>query len=234
MWTPITDDLRTLDDELRLPGGVIFPVRATAMRLRDGAVWLHSPVRMSEAQAQALHAWGPVRHLVAPCALHHLFLGPATERFPEATVWAPASLPTKRPDLRIDAVLGRDPAPWADQIERVHLAGAPAIDEHVFFHRDSRSLLCADLLFHVLHPRNFATALVHRLVGTHRRLGQSRVWRLATRDRQANSAAARAVIAWRAERLVPCHGELLERDVPAQVEAALRWMSGPRPALTTG
>lgn len=100
-----TDDVLTTDDEVRLPG-MRFPVRMTVVRLRDGGLWLHSPVRCTEALAAEVAALGPVKYLVAPSLLHHLFIGEWAARFPEAKLWAAADLDRKRGDLRVDGVHG--------------------------------------------------------------------------------------------------------------------------------
>jgi hypothetical protein len=225
-WKSITEQIRVLDDELWLPGRVVFPIRATAIRLEDGTVWLHSPTRMDDEDAAALAAWGEVRHLVAPNALHHLYLGAAAERFPEARVWGPVTLPKKRPDLRFDGLLGQDVAPWEGEIGRIAIEGAPWVDEHVFFHHRSGTLLVTDLLFHVVEPKTIATSVVHMIVGTWKRLGQSRVWRWQTEDKGAAAAACRRVLAWPIERVVPAHGAVVEEQAKERLREALGWMVG--------
>lgn len=231
-WRGLAEDVWCLDDVLVQPGGVRFPVRCVAVRLPDGGLWVWSPVRFSEGDAAALEALGPVHHLVSPCALHHLFLGPAIARWPGATTWAPAGLSAKRRDLRLDRVLGRDPAPWEDTIARVHIAGNPWVDEHDFVHLPTGTLMVADLVFHVTAPENLRTRLLLALVGVGTGLGQSRLWRWTTRDRSAAGASCSALLALPVHRLVPAHGAVVSEDAARRLEAALGWMLGDRRALT--
>lgn len=221
---PIATDLWTLDADLRLPGGFTLPVRTTVVRLPDGGLWIHSPVRLSDADAQAIEALGPVRHLVAPSLLHHLFLGEAAARWPDATTWGAPGLARKRPDLRIDHTLTDGAPPWGDALDAVHVAGAPGIAETVFLHRPTRSLICTDLVFHVRTTASWLTPWVLRLTGTWGRLAQSRAWWFAIRDRAAAAAAADRLLAWDFDRVIMAHGEVIDTDAKTRLTRALAWM----------
>ena len=45
-------------------------------RLSDGSVWVWSPVALTEELSSAVEAIGPVRHIVSPNKIHHLFSSP--------------------------------------------------------------------------------------------------------------------------------------------------------------
>src|ERR687888_1320962 len=118
-------DLWQLEHELRLPGGVRMPVNATLIRLPDGGSLLYSPVPIDDAIAAEIEAIGPVRHLVAPSLMHHLWAGDAVRRWPNARLHAAPGLRAKRPDLRIDAELGErgEPPEWGGALDTVRVAG---------------------------------------------------------------------------------------------------------------
>jgi hypothetical protein len=48
-----------------------FPTRMTIVRLRDGALWCHSPIAPDEGLFDRIDALGPVRHLVSHDPLHY-------------------------------------------------------------------------------------------------------------------------------------------------------------------
>lgn len=218
-------DLWCLDADLRVQAGFHLPVRMTVIRLADGGLWLHSPIAIDDATAAELDALGPVRHIVAPSLLHHLFAGAAHERWPAAQLHAPASLGVKRPALTIGRPLAED-GRWPE-ITIMAIAGAPKIDEHVFLHRPSGTLIVTDLLFNVHEVPGLLSPLILRLVGAWKRLAQSRIWRSMVKDRAAASASAGRVMAQEFHRLVPAHGRILEgADTRERVGAALRWMLG--------
>ena len=60
--------------------GFPYPTRMALARLADGSAWVWSPVALSAELARDVEAIGPVRHIVSPNALHHLFLSQWAER----------------------------------------------------------------------------------------------------------------------------------------------------------
>lgn len=222
--------LRRLDDELwvedstvRLPGGIHMPARMTVVRLDDG-LWLHSPVPLDEATLAELEALGPVTHIVAPNCLHHLNIGPTSERFAAAKVHAPAGLRAKRPDVRIDHDLQAGAGPWPS-IDVFHIEGAPELDEFVFFHRPSASLIVTDLIFNIHQTKGVMLPLILRMVGAWRRANQSRIWRRYTKDRPAAASSVRAVLEQPIRRVIPAHGDVLEApDARDRLASSLAWM----------
>lgn len=222
---PIADDVWTAAHDLKM-FGVHFPGRMTVVRLQGGALWLHSPVPIDDALAAELEALGPVRYLVAPNRYHHLHMGLAIERFPKAEVWAAPGLASKRPDLRIDRTLGETDPPWADEIGQHLVQGAPELNESVFLHRASGSLVFADLAFNVHECDGLMSRMVYRMAGAWQRFEQSRLWRRFTRDRDAARDSVETILAWDFERVIPCHGKLVEEDAKAALRTALWWMRG--------
>lgn len=217
----------------RRAAGIHVRLRMNVVRLAGGGLWLHSPVPLDDRLAAQLSALGPVEHIVAPNRFHHLFAGPARERFPRARLWGAPGLPEKRKDLGFDAVLAYGPgdasaAPFGPDLEMVFLAGTPTVNEHVFLHVPSRSLLCTDSLFHIRDEETLLAAGLYRAMGVWKKPAQSRTWRLWTRDRQAARAAAERVLAWAPGRVVMAHGDVLEEDATGALARAMSWLS-PRP-----
>jgi glyoxylase-like metal-dependent hydrolase (beta-lactamase superfamily II) len=220
----VAPDVWTAESEIRFPLGFRLPLRMTALRLQDGGLLVYSPIRLDDATATALGALGPVRHVIAPNLLHHLWARPFLERFPQARLWAPPGLASKRPDLPIAGELdGATPSPFGPEVTAIRLEGAPKLNELVLHHAPSRSLLCADLLFNVRRPPTLVTSAVLTLMGTRGKLALSRAWRSLAKDRAALAASARRVLALDFTRVLPGHGDVAE-DAHDAAEAALGWM----------
>jgi hypothetical protein len=221
----LAPDLWIVDRSLRLPGNVRLGVRTTLVRLASGSLWACSPVPLDDALADEIAALGPVSVLVAPNCFHHRFVADWLARWPDARAFAAPGLRAKRPDVAWVAELGVEaPADWAGQIDQVPIAGAPKIGEVCFFHRASATLIVTDLVFNVQHIETWGTGLVMRLVGTHRRLAQSRSWRWAfMQDRAAAAASMRRVLEWDFRRVVMAHGDVLEDGAREAMEHALQW-----------
>jgi glyoxylase-like metal-dependent hydrolase (beta-lactamase superfamily II) len=202
---PIADDLWELGHRIRQPGGVWMPVRMTVVRLPGRQLVLHSPVPIDDDTAAALAGLGDVAHVIAPNRMHRRWAPDAARRYPDARVWDPSTLGD----------------PLHDVLDQVRIDGAPRMDETVFYDRRSRTLICADLVFHVTRPANLRTRLVLAMMGAGGgRLAASRAWRFLVKDRAPAAASLARVLAWDIDRIVMGHGEIVERDGRAALEAA--------------
>lgn len=225
MLEPIAPGLWHDQFDLYIPPRVHFRGRMVVARLGDGRLWVHSPIPIDDALARQLAELGEVGHLVAPNAMHHLHFAAAAERYPRARRWLAPALARKRPELEHDEPLGdRAPATWADDFDQVMVEGMPRVGEVVFLHRATKTLVITDLAFNILDYRGLMTGLVFRLVGTHKRFGQSRLLRSLVRDRQAAARSARRILDWDFERVVMAHGEIIEDDAHARMTEVLGWM----------
>ncbi len=228
---PLAEGLWCFEHDLYLPGGVHFPGRSCVVRLDDGSLWIHSPNPIDDALADQLAALGPVGHLVAPNKLHHLHLAAAIERYPNARVWGAPGLSAKRDDLHFDAELDdAAPSEWSGQIDQVVTRGAPWVNEVVFVHRRSRTLLLTDLVFNVQAPRGVMTRLVFWMAGASGKLAQSRLLKSQVKDRPAFAKSGDAVMGLDFDKVVMAHGQpLLDDDARGrppreQLGSALEWM----------
>jgi len=208
--------------------GVPYPTRMAVVRLRDGGLWIWTPVALDEALAGAVEALGPVRHLVAPNKLHHLFLPDWVERYPEAALHAAPCLAAKRRDLHFDSELGDDPpTAWRGEIDQVVFRGSLFMDEVVFFHRASRTALVTDLIQR-FEPEQLAPGwrgALMRLWGLVGERGSTPLeWRASFWNRRAARRALATALAWEPERLVVCHGRCAAANGRDALATGLRWL----------
>src|SRR5690242_12829448 len=73
--------------------------RMTVIRLPSGGLLLHSPVALDPPTRQAIDALGPVRWIVGPSKVHHIFLGEYASAYPDARLVGAPGLAEKRRDL---------------------------------------------------------------------------------------------------------------------------------------
>ena len=207
--------------------GFPYPTRMAVVRLSDGSAWVWSPVALSDDLFNSVDAIGPVRHIVSPNKIHHLFLAEWGERWPEARVYAPPGLAQKRPDLRFDAELGDDPDPaWKADIDQVIFRGSLAMEEVAFFHHASRTAIICDLIQR--HPEAAMTGwkgMLMRLDGLVGEHGSTpREWRASFLRRGKARAAREKVLGWKPEQLLIAHGECAQTGATSIIDKALGWM----------
>lgn len=220
----LAENLWVFDRPFRM-FGLAIGTRMTAVRLPDGSLLLHSPVALDEATEREVDALGPVRHVIAPNRLHHLFVDDYRHAYGEALLWAAPGLPEKRQDVRFDGVLGDEAnTGWAGVLDQRLVRGAPALSEVAFLHRESRTLMLADLAMNFREQVPWPTALWLRATGIHGRFGVSRLLRAAVRDRAALRESLDAILAWDFERVIVTHGVVLQRQGKRLLREAYAWL----------
>lgn len=207
--------------------GFPYPTRMAVVRLSDGNVWVWSPIALTESLFSDVEAIGPVRYIVSPNKLHHLFLSEWANKWPQAHLYAPPELTKKRPDLIIQSVLGEIPEPgWATDIDQAIFRGSFAMEEVVFFHHESRTAIFCDLIQR--HPETKMSGwkgMLMRLDGLVGEHGSTpREWRASFLRRGPARAARDKVESWQAEKLVIAHGECAKSGASSIITNALDWI----------
>jgi hypothetical protein len=224
MLQQVGEELWVADHDFKMMG-IALGMRTTVIRLGDGGLFLHAPGPLSPELTDAINALGPVRCLVAPNDFHHLFVEENQRTWPDASVHVSAGLPAKRPDLASATVLGDTPAGlWEGEIEQVWMRGAPKVNEVVFFHPLSRTLVLTDLAFNFVSPGSFRVRIFLRINGASGRLATSRLLKSMHRDRASARVSAEKIFDWDFDRIVLCHGDVVEADAKAKLQAELAWL----------
>ena len=207
--------------------GFPYPTRMVVVQLSDGNLWVWSPISLSPEVKSAVDALGPVRHIVSPNKIHHLFLKEWSERWPDAQLHAPPGLAKRRPDLNFDTSLGDQAhSGWAADIDQAIFHGSFAMEEVVFFHRPSRTAIFGDLVQR--HDRAEMKGLkgmlmcLDGLVGEHG--STPREWRASFLQRGRARMARAKVLAWEPERLVIAHGACARENATEIIARALAWL----------
>lgn len=207
--------------------GMLLGTRATIVRLADGGVWMHSPVAYNSGLARAIETIGPIRYLVAPNVYHHIFLKGWQDHYPDALLIGPHGLPAKRPDLLFAYLLdGSKDALWSGEIERVVFTGSRAFDEHVFFHRTSRTAILTDLIVNLrLDHQPKLGRLIARIEGVAYPDGRTPLlYRLRMRDKAAGARAVSAMLDWGAAQAIISHGEWFREDATEELRKRFDWL----------
>ena len=226
---PIAENLWGAEHDLFLPGGVHFRGRMTVVRLAHGGLVLHSPIPIDTELSEELAQLGPVEHVVAPNSMHHVHLTSGLQRYPQARLYGPGLLAKKRSDLTFLDVTNPDTLDFGSEFRPLHIRGVPKLDEVVFLHAPTQTLVVTDYFFNIRECQGWLTPWVLRMTGTYRRFAQSRLWRWVLEDRPLAQTSAEELLAWRFQRIVPAHGEVVSDNAHEQAENALAWLLGKAP-----
>jgi len=199
--------------------GVPLGGRSTAIQLKAGGVWILASTPLDAETKTTLNNLGPVKYIACADALHHMFLGDYKKEYPTATLIAPEEAMARHgdKDLAFEA-WGRDSPKthgFEDEIDYCYFTGFKNKDV-AFLHKPSKTLLEADLLFNLPCNEQYSkTKTSNMLLGI--ALGPSSwfhsqlVGSLGT-DKAAMKRDAKTVAGWDFERIIPCHGDVIETN----------------------
>ena len=146
--------------------------------------------------------------------------------FPDAKVHGAAGLRKKRPDLRLDATLGKQNEPaWRTDLETLKIHGT-LFDETLFWHKPSGTLVSSDLIENFETADDWWTRFYLKAGGIHGKVGLSRMVRLAFRDRKRARRDIDEVLGWDFDRIVMAHGDPIGSGGAEAFRETYAWLRG--------
>jgi hypothetical protein len=216
----LAEDLWILAYSLRLLGGDLRRM-VTVVRLRSGELVIHSTGPFAPEDVAAILALGQPGWLLEVMLRHDTFSKQGRQAFPRIPFLAPqgfsevVGFPTEP--------LIPAPAKWGDELLILPLEGIPSMQEHVVFHRASRTLIVADLLFNFGPEASAWTRfLIRCAVGLQHHPGMSRPFRMAIKDQAAFQQSVKTLTSWGFDRVIVGHGEVIETDGHRKLVNALK------------
>jgi hypothetical protein len=226
---PFANSVWTVDGPNVRDFGVLFTTRMTIVKLSEGSLWVSSPVSVPFDTLKRITDLGPVKYLVAATPRHVWRLDAWHTLFPNAELWRPRATPFTlgKGCLPVAGTLGDKPSPdWAADLDQLAFKGNPLIEEVLFFHRASRTVILDDLI--QIHPIVQGRPLrngLFRLAGVASpRGGVALDIRLSFANRHVARRSLHKVLSWDFEKLIIAHGLCIEKDAKAFVEQAFRWL----------
>ncbi|HEY7772028.1 MAG TPA: DUF4336 domain-containing protein [Marinagarivorans sp.] len=230
---PVAHNIWLVDSETINFKGVPFPTRMTVIRLQTGGLFVHSPTDLTASLRSEIDKLGPVEHLVSPNRIHYCWIGQWGEAYPNAKKWASPDVQSAVEPLawQFDCELSTASCPpWDDEISQLHVCGSRFLEEYVFFHKSSRTLIFADLI------ENFERNRIHpwwlkylfMCAGNADPDGKLPLdLRLSYFGRHDQlSKAVNTMIAWQPERIIIAHGRWYRENAVDELRRAFRWVKG--------
>lgn len=227
MLQPFGHEIWIADGDAVAVLGFRYPTRMAVIRLADGGLLVWSPIALTDALRGAVDALGTVRQLLAPNALHYLFLAEWRRAYPAAQLIAAPGLRAKRPDLGVDREIDSAPVPeWSGEIDHVVVAGNVITTEVVLFHRRSGTAIFTDLIQQF--PAGWFPGWRGVVAKWDLMLGREpsvpRKFRVAFIDRRAARGCLDRILAWPSDKVLMAHGTPVTRDGQAFIRRAFAWL----------
>ncbi|KAE8378595.1 beta-lactamase-like protein [Aspergillus bertholletiae] len=246
----VTSDVITMSLPFARFGHLKFGGRGTLVRLASGALAVFSPVSLTpEVRETVTSLGGKLKYIAALDLEHHINITPWKEAYPDAEIIAPEGLYEKRQsnpaykDAPFKHVFCKESYSqqrisdeFDEEFETEYVYGHPS-RELVFLHKRSRTLIEADLLFNLPAREQYSktgesatsgllTKIVSPLLSTNApATWQKRfVWHvLSSGDRTAFNESVRRIDKWDFNRLIPCHGDVIESGAKGVFRTVMEW-----------
>lgn len=206
-------------------GPLNLMARMTVVRLSKGEIWVHSPAPLTDQLREELTAKGPVHYVVAPNKSHYLHFTNFLANFPSAQGYIAPGLQSRLEPHDALRILAPRSDPWPEDIDTTFVSGIPLIDETVFYHRSSRSLIVTDLFAYYGPRQPWVHRVIAEILGVRGRLATSRTMRLAISDYAGLSQSLAPLHALPVERVIVGHGDLVVENASASLKLAIASLS---------
>jgi hypothetical protein len=208
--------------------GFPFSTRMTVIRLQNGSLWIHSPEKLNKALKEELAGLGKVEYLISPNKLHHLFLSEWLSVYPDAKCYAAPGLAQKRHDINFTKQLSNSSEKeWEDEIEQIIFQGSPLMEEVVFFHASSKTLILTDLIENFSPTAfNWWQKPIAWFTGILSPNGKTPIdWRLSFLFGKAKARVALdKMVAWKPANIIISHGECIIGNGSEFLIKSFRWL----------
>ncbi|CZT08867.1 uncharacterized protein RAG0_13803 [Rhynchosporium agropyri] len=238
-------------------GRIKFGGRTTIVQLQTGTLAVFSPTPLTPLIkshiASISNSPRPISYLIAPDLEHHMNLSSWHASFPTSHIIGPEGLPEKRakanasdksvtilPFSTIFTANDKRSTKVSEEFDRefeYEYVDAHPNREIVFFHKPSRTLIEADLLFNLPAAEQYsksgedptsgwATKLFAGLQNTRgEAVWQKRMlWYVFSKaDREGFASSMQRINSWNFVNLVPCHGDSFVGDGKGIFEKVMQW-----------
>ncbi|WP_372368838.1 DUF4336 domain-containing protein [Candidatus Uabimicrobium sp. HlEnr_7] len=188
--------------------GLEIGTRMTVIRLNNGELFLHSPVKLTDELFKELKKLGTVKYIVSPNKLHHLFMADYLA-FPQVKLYASPGLVRKRKDLNFESELGDIPDKcWQSEIDQMIFRGSFFLKEVVFFHKQSKTLILTDII-QEHEDHRFLPKLIAKFLGVYKKKAVPRELRLTMTNKQMVRNSVAKIQKWDFEKIVFSHASLV-------------------------
>lgn len=196
-----------------------FTTRMTVVRLTNGDLFLHSPIRFEQQLADELRRLGRVRHLISPNQFHYAHIAEWEKVFPDAIAWASPGVRRRARARHNMVVFARElgavpPVEWRGDMDQTLFPGG-YFKEFIFFHEELKTLILTDTIMNmeldkIGEPWRTTTRLTRMSYPDGRIFFGMRV-PLMLHRRQAEAALSK-IRSWQPKHVVLSHGRCFDAD----------------------
>ena len=211
-------NIRFIETVKRMPL-MDLPVRTTIVDLEGTRILISPGSVVSDADYRSI---GEVTDIVIPNLFHTGGLGRALLFFPKAKVWCcPGADSSKNVQPGSFTELNAKNWPYQNKLSLHCLEGAPKINEVLFMHHDSKSLIVTDLFFNLLNARGLGSWIILHIFGTYRKFALSKFFYSYVKDKQKFMDSIKRVMSEDFSNIIVSHGDNVNGNAKNLMKKAL-------------
>ncbi|KAL4895453.1 hypothetical protein BDV59DRAFT_155350 [Aspergillus ambiguus] len=246
----VTSDVITMSLPFARFGRLKFGGRGTLVKMQSGSLAVFSPVTLTpEVRNVVSSLGGNVRYIAALDMEHHIHVTSWKDAYPDAEIIAPEGLWEKRQsspedkDTPFHHIFRKDDYgnhkisdEFDAEFETEYVYGHQS-RELVFLHKRSLTLIEADLLFNLPAREQYSkshesatagclTSMISPLLSAQPPATWQKRFQwylLSSADRRAFAASMRRIDKWDFNRLIPCHGDVVESGAKGVFRTVMEW-----------
>lgn len=184
-----------------------LPVCSVLVKANQGNI-LISPG--SALDLEKIKSMENIKAIVAPNLWHSAGVPKAASYFPQAQLWGVEGLEKKRPDIQWTHFFPQSLWPYSDELVPIFIDGMPKVNEVLFFHKKSKSLIVCDLCFNIQNSQGLGSWLVLNMFGTYQKLAVSKFFLKFIKDKVALQKSLTQLFSYDFENIIPSHGEVVQ------------------------
>ncbi|NEO39126.1 MAG: DUF4336 domain-containing protein [Moorea sp. SIOASIH] len=209
-----------------------FSTRMTIVRLSNSELWCHSPTELTRELKAQIDSLGSVRHLISPNKIHYAHIGTWARSYPEAIAWASPGVRDRAAQQKIEVSFNADlenepPPQWVADLDQLIFRGSRFMDEVVFFHRKSSTVILTDLIENFeLNKVSKQFGRLLKLVGIVDPDGKTALDLRMTfwGQKEQSRSCLKRMLQWNPEKVILSHGRWYENNGAAELRRAFRWL----------
>ncbi len=194
-------------------GPLKFSSRTTLVKLSSDILWVHSPCPLCKGLVNEITELGEVGYIIAPNLTHNYYYEKFLEAFPKAHgYFAPGTQEKLKTSVNGRELNSTELNPWLPELESVFIAGLPVLNETVWFHDESGSLILTDLLFCFGRENSILIKIAAKILGVYEKLNMSRTMKRSIQDFEAFNTSIAKIQLWDVKRVILAHDQVIEID----------------------
>jgi hypothetical protein len=192
----------------RLAPGLPIKVRSTAVSTSNGVVVI-TPIEFSADQLSKIRSQGEVKAVVSPNANHTIDEEECRSWFPNAQFWSSDGTSSVEGSLEKYHSLALEPWPFSPELQLIPIQGHKKMNEFVFYHLESKSLISSDLVFNLKEFNGFLPRILLGAMGLKRKFSIPKAFWGKPDDLAAFKSSLLRVLNLDFDQLVVAHGEIV-------------------------